>query len=162
MGAVSAGLALKGGRARPRNLRLTDLKPEREHPMQTRVAGVLRLELAPAGKVSGWGVVWYAIDHAHYGGEVPGIRIGRGIVAGVPDLFILWRGRGYFIELKAKDGIVSAPQQAVMSAILAGGGHVGIACSEWDVLRLVDAWHIPRAGRVHMPAVRALPEAVAS
>jgi hypothetical protein len=155
-------LALKGGRGRPRNLRLTDMKPEREHPMQTRVVGTLRLELAPAGKVSSWGVVWWCVDHANYGGEIPGIRLGRGIIAGIPDLFILWRGRGYFIELKATDGLVRAPQQAVMSAILAGGGHCGIACSEWDVLRLVDAWHIPRAGRVHMPAIAQHAQAAAS
>jgi hypothetical protein len=64
--------------------------------------------------------------------------------------------------LKATDGLVRAPQQAVMSAILAAGGHCGIACSEWDVLRLVDAWHIPRAGRVHFPAVAQHAQAVAS
>jgi hypothetical protein len=137
---------------KPRPFKLT-APVVKEHPLQKRICDVLRLELCPPGKVSGWGVVWYCIDHANFAGEVPGIRIGRGIVAGISDMFLLWRGRGYFIEIKTPDGVLSASQQAVMSAILAGGGHVGVACSEWDVLRLVDAWHIPRAGRVHFPAV---------
>jgi hypothetical protein len=141
--------------ARQRPFRLEDLPPVREHPLQRTICGVLRLEIAPAGKVSRDGVCWWCVDHANYGGEIPGIRLGRGIIAGIPDLFLLWRGRAYFIEIKAVDGIVSAPQQAVMAAILAGGGHAGVACSDGDVLRLLDSWHIPRSGRTHLQGVGA-------
>jgi hypothetical protein len=66
----------------------------------------------------------------------------------------MFRGRAHFIELKARDGILSDPQQSVIAAILASGGQCGIACDEWDTLRLIDAWHIPRAGRVHFPVQR--------
>ena len=60
-----------------------------EHPLQRQIADALRLEIAPLGKVSRDGVVWWSVDHASYAGTAPGARIGRGIVAGVPDLFVL-------------------------------------------------------------------------
>jgi hypothetical protein len=58
-----------------------------EHPQQRQIAYALRLEIAPPGKVSRDGVVWWSVDHAAYAGTAPGARVGRGIVAGVPDLF---------------------------------------------------------------------------
>jgi hypothetical protein len=60
-----------------------------EHPLQRQIADALRLEIAPPGRVSHDGVVWRSVDHASYAGAAPGARIGRGIVAGVPDLFVL-------------------------------------------------------------------------
>lgn len=133
---------------RPPPLKLTQ-PVVREHPIQRDIVKVLTMELAAPGKVSRGGVVWWAVDHANYGGEIPGTRIGRGIIAGIPDLFILHAGRGYFIEIKAVDGSVSEPQRAVLLAVLAAGGRCGVACSYSDTLRLLDGWGIPRAGRVH-------------
>ena len=121
-------------------------------PFRFFAADVLRLELAPAGKVSRSGVLWFCVDHANYAGEVPGIRIGRGIVAGLPDLFVLHAGRAYLIELKAADGQLSEPQKAFIAAGLCSAVHVGVACSVDDVLRLLDAWDIPRNKRVRMAA----------
>jgi hypothetical protein len=138
---------------KPRPFKLTQVR-EAEHPMQTRICGTLKLEIAPPGRVSGWGVCWWAIDIANYGGRFPATRMARGLCAGIPDLFLMFRGRAHFIELKARDGILSDPQQSVIAAILASGGQCGIACDEWDTLRLIDAWHIPRAGRVHFPVQR--------
>ena len=57
--------------------------------LQKLIADALRLEIAPPGRVSHDGVVWRSVDHASYAGAAPGARIGRGIVAGVPDLFVL-------------------------------------------------------------------------
>lgn len=121
-----------------------------EHSVQRVVADVLRLEIAPAGKVSRHGVCWWSVDHANYAGEVPGIRIGRGIVAGIPDVFVLAHGRSHFVELKTEQGQLSDPQRAVCSAVIASGGRVGVACCADDVLRLIDAWGIPRAHRVKL------------
>ena len=67
--------------------------PVPEHPLQRRIADALRFELAPPRKVSRDGVVWWSIDHASYSGTAPSARVGRGIVAGVPDLFVLHRCR---------------------------------------------------------------------
>jgi hypothetical protein len=37
-----------------------------EHPLQRQIADALRLELAPPGKVSGHGVVWWSIEVVHF------------------------------------------------------------------------------------------------
>jgi hypothetical protein len=120
----------------------------REHPIQTRIAKVLALEIAPAGKVSKNGVVWYAIDHANYAGEVPGIRISRGIVAGIADMFVLHLGRAFMIEVKAADGQLSDPQRSVAAAVFAAGGHFAVVTDEWQTLACLDQWQIPRKRRV--------------
>lgn len=121
-----------------------------EHAIQKAVADVLRLELAPPGKVSKLGVVWYSIDHAAYSGEVPGLRIGRGIIAGILDLFVIACGRAHFIELKTPLGELSEAQRSVCSAVLAAGGLVGVARDAGEVLALLDAWGVPRAQRVRV------------
>src|SRR6516165_8607831 len=88
-----------------------------EHPLQKQIADALRLEIAPPGKVSGHGMVWWSVDHASYAGTAPGARVGRGIVAGVPDLFVLFRGIAHMVEVKTPAGELSDPQQSVMAAV---------------------------------------------
>jgi hypothetical protein len=137
--------------ARSRSFRLAaPVVPE--HALQRSMAAMLGLEIAPAGKVSRFGVCWYAVDHANYAGAVPGIRQGRGIVAGILDLFLLWRGQAYFIEIKTPDGQLSEAQKAVASAVLMGGGHVGVVASVEQLLDCLDEWRVPRAGRVRVAA----------
>jgi len=126
----------------------------REHPLQKQICDVLRLELAPAGKVSAHGVVWWSVDHANYAGEVPGIRLDRGIVAGLPDTFLLWLGRAYMIEIKAADGLLSLPQRSVCAAVLAGGGQVGVARDAAEAVACLDQWHIPRSRRTTLATDR--------
>jgi hypothetical protein len=124
----------------------------REHPIQKQIADTFRLEIGPPGKVSRFGVVWWAIDHANYAGEVPGVRIGRGIIAGIPDTFILYRGRSHMIEIKADDGALTETQQSVAPAVLAGGGCVGVARDATEALACIDRWAIPRNHRVRIAA----------
>jgi hypothetical protein len=57
--------------ARPRH------PPIGEHPLQRPIADALRLEVAPPGKVSRDGVVWWTVDHAAYADSAPGARVGR-------------------------------------------------------------------------------------
>ena len=97
------------------------------------------------------GVVWWSVDHASYASAAPGARVGRGIVAGVPDLFVLFRGLAHMIEVKTPAGELSDPQQSVMSAVLASGGRVGVVRDADEMLGLLDAWGIPRARRVVLP-----------
>src|SRR6516164_426460 len=122
--------------------------PIAEHPLQRQIADALRLEIAPPGKVSRDGVVWWSEDHASYAGTAPGARIGRGIVAGVPDLFVLHRGIAHMIEIKTPAGALSDPQRSVMAAVLASGGRVGVVRDAEEMLGLLDAWGIPRARRL--------------
>jgi hypothetical protein len=121
-----------------------------EHSIQKLVCDVLRIELAPAGKVSKAGVCWFSSDIADYGGAVPGIRMARGLIAGVPDIFLLYRGQGHFIELKTDIGELSVPQQSVMAALMMASGRVGIARDEREVVDLLDVWAVPRAFRVQL------------
>jgi len=120
----------------------------REHPLQKQIASTLTIELAPPGKVSRFGVCWWSIDHANYAGEVPGVRIGRGVIAGIPDTFVLFRGIAHVIEIKAEDGTLSDAQRSVIAAILASGGRAGVARDATEVLACIDAWSIPRNRRV--------------
>jgi hypothetical protein len=119
-----------------------------EHPLHRQVADVLRLELGPPGRVSTDGVVWYSIDIADYGGSVPGTRVARGVIAGIPDLFVLHRGRAHVIELKAANGELSGAQRSVIAASICGGARVGVCRDAVEVLHVLDEWQIPRARRV--------------
>ena len=121
-----------------------------EHSLQRQICDVLRMEIAPPGKVSKAGVVWWSVDMAAYSGEVPGIRIGRGIIAGVPDVFVLHAGRSYMIEIKtdADDARLSDAQRSVCAAVLASGGRVGVVRDAGETLHCLDAWQIPRARRI--------------
>jgi hypothetical protein len=92
-----------------------------EHPLRRQIADVLRLEIAPPGEVSRDGVVWRSVDHASYAGTAPGARVGRGIVAGVPDLFVLHRGIAHMAEIKTPAGAFSDPQQSSMAELASGG-----------------------------------------
>lgn len=120
--------------------------------MQKTIADVLRIEVAPPGKLSKHGVVWWSIDHAAYSGEVPGVRIGRGIIAGIPDLFVLHLGHAFMIEIKTVEGELSDSQRSVISAVLGAAGRVGVARTAWEVLACLDQWNIPRHRRVKQAA----------
>jgi hypothetical protein len=123
-----------------------------EHPLQKQICDVLRIEIAPPGKVSPPGVVWWSVDHANYAGHVPGIRTARGIVAGIPDVFVLFRGMTHFVEIKAADGALSDAQKSVVAAVIAAQGRVGIVRDAAEMLDCLDQWEIPRARRVREAA----------
>lgn len=121
-----------------------------EHEIQGRVCRVLAIEIAAPGRLSTQGVTWFCVDHAHYAG-IPALRVGRGIIAGIPDLFLLFGGLTHFVELKrpeapreASHPVLSEAQQWLLPVLAAAGSRVGVARSEWEVLTLLDAWEIPR------------------
>jgi hypothetical protein len=120
----------------------------REHPLQKQITDVLRIEIAPPGKVSDEGVVWWAIDHANYAGEVPGVRASRGIIAGVFDMFLCYLGHAHQIEVKAEDGVMSDEQMSVGAAVFSAGGKIAIARNADEVLICIDTWKIPRKHRI--------------
>jgi hypothetical protein len=124
----------------------------REHPRQAEIARVLTIEIAPAGKVSAAGVCWFSIDHANYAGEVPGVRIGRGIIAGILDILVLYRGRTHWIEVKTPDGELSDPQRSVIAAVVVAGTRVAVARDWIEVLACLDEWAIPRKHRIREAA----------
>lgn len=119
-----------------------------EFALHEQIADAFRLELAPAGRISKDGVVFWSVDIAAYSGSAPGIRTRRGVVAGIPDMIVLYRGRAYFIEIKAEDGSVSPAQRDVAFAILACGSRYAVVRSAAEALACLDAWEIPHAKRI--------------
>jgi hypothetical protein len=118
----------------------------REFALHVQIARVLELELARAGHLSPSGVMWFSVEHANFAG-VPGTRSARGVIAGCPDVQILYRGRAYFLELKAEDGRLSKAQKEIHGALIAAGCQVAVARNAEEVLGAIDAWGIPRAHR---------------
>lgn len=116
----------------------------REHPLHKQIADVLVREIGPAGRINRDCVMWFSIDHADYGGTVPGTRTARGVVAGIPDVFIIWLGQAHMIEIKAEDGIASPAQRSIIAGLIVGGAKVAAARDARDVLAIVDQWAIPR------------------
>lgn len=55
-----------------------------------------------------------------------------GVKPGVPDIFIVWRGRSIFIELKAHKGTLSDAQKAMQQRLVLSGAVV------FEVARSVD------------------------
>jgi hypothetical protein len=119
-----------------------------EHSIQRTMTKVLTIEIAPAGKLSKFGVVWFSVDHANYAGEVPGVRVGRGMIAGVPDVFFLYRGKCYLLELKSEDGALTEEQKATIAAARLAGVEVAVATTMDQILRALDVWQIPRNRRL--------------
>lgn len=139
--------------ARRGALRLTqEVLTPLEHQTQTRICRVLAIEIAAPGRLSKAGVVWWCIDIADYAG-VPGTRVARGVVAGIPDMVLLHRGLAHFIEIKREgSGELSGPQQWLLPVLAAAGSRIGVARDEREVLALLDEWGIPRANRVTLTA----------
>lgn len=119
-----------------------------EAALHQQIAAALTREIAPPRRVSPQGVVWWSVDIANYGGTTPGLRTSRGVVAGVADMQVLYRGVGHFIELKAQDGHLSDAQCEFGAAVMLAGAHFGVARSVEEVLGLLDCWEIPRQRRL--------------
>jgi hypothetical protein len=98
-------------------------------------------------------MVWWSADHASYAGTAPGARVGWGIIEGVPDLFVLYRGIVHMVEVKTLAGELSEPPQSVMAAVLASGGRVGVVSNGEEMQGLLDASGIPRARRLTLPSL---------
>jgi hypothetical protein len=130
-------------RARPKKFTLT-APIIREPALHREIAQVLRLEVAAPGYISREGVVWWSVDIAAYAGIAPGLRTARGVIAGIPDIIVLWQGRAFFVELKALDGNVSSAQREVGFSILLADCRYGVARSSQEALALLDGWGIPR------------------
>lgn len=122
-----------------------------EHELQKRVIQFLRLAL-PAEALS------FSVDHAGGGRLQAAMKQGRGVIAGLPDVWIIWQGQTYTIELKSDTGQLSDAQRQTMLLIMKAGGKVGMARSLDDVQETLAGWSIPLRARLpgrQPPAVAA-------
>ena len=133
---------------KPPRLRLTS-PVVREWPIHRQIADALRLEIAAPGHT--WKeTTWWSQDLSSYQGEMPATHIARGCISGIPDVFLLHRGRAYYLEIKAADGELSDRQRQLAATILGAGGHVGVVRDATEAIRCIDEWGIPRRGRVKL------------
>jgi hypothetical protein len=68
---------------------------------------------------------------------------GMGVVAGIPDLCVVHRGRAVFVELKAKHGTFSAAQRAMERRLIYAGADVCLCRSVPEVEAALRAAGIP-------------------
>jgi hypothetical protein len=95
-----------------------------EHTLQCAVVQYLRLA-CPDG-------VAFAVPNGGHRSPRVGADLRReGLLAGVPDLCLIWRGRALFIELKTPVGGLSRAQRAVHRALVAAGAEV-MVCRSLD------------------------------
>lgn len=72
----------------------------------------------------------------------------EGVVPGVADFIIIWKGRAMAIELKARKGRLSKAQQHWGGAFTLAGGLYAVARSLDDVAAFLDAAGVPLRARI--------------
>lgn len=74
---------------------------------------------------------------------------GMGVKPGVPDICITWRGRAIYVELKARNGRLSAYQLAMHDRLIRAGAVVmPMARSVEEVADFLETLGMPLKGRV--------------
>jgi hypothetical protein len=76
---------------------------------------------------------------------------GMGVVAGVPDVFIVHNGRCYALELKAEGGRATDKQLACIAALREAGAHTAITEGLDRALEVLENWGLLRGQRVSAP-----------
>lgn len=86
---------------------------------------------------------WTTIGHGG-GGKVRGaILHGMGMKPGVPDIMLVRGGMVFFLELKAKRGVVSPDQIVCHDMIMRAGGRVKTCKTIESVTAALREWNIP-------------------
>lgn len=67
-----------------------------------------------------------------------------GVVAGVPDILVLWKGHLYGLELKAPGGKLSENQTETQRNMAAAGATLGVAWSLDEALGQLESWGLLR------------------
>lgn len=117
-------------------------KGEREQDLHLAVAKYFATVLDPTE-------VFATTFPAGGGGKARGGRLkSMGLVAGVPDWVLVYRGRVYFIELKTLTGRLSSAQKATIERLRAVDAEVFIARELDDIQHILDIWEIPHIGRI--------------
>lgn len=85
--------------------------------------------------------------HIPNGGKRPrktaGLLKKMGQKAGMPDNLILWRGRPYWVELKARKGVLKDSQKEMIPRLEAAGSPVAVARTLSDIVACLTGWGIP-------------------
>lgn len=71
-----------------------------------------------------------------------GINTGMGVVPGVPDVIVIFRGAVYALELKTEAGRPTEAQYAAIEAIRDAGGFACVVHGLDPALRCLETWGI--------------------
>src|SRR5260221_7370745 len=92
--------------------------------------------------------VFTTIGHGG-GGRVRGAQLkARGMVAGFPDLLILWQGKAFCIELKSENGRLSKEQEALHERLRLAGCFVETCHSLDEVETELVLWGLAKRARL--------------
>jgi len=94
------------------------------------------------------GDAWFTTFPSGGGGRLRGaILRGMGLKAGVPDILFIWKGRAYWVEVKAPKGKLSVSQIECQMDLKQAGCEVATVRSVEDVEDALCRWQIVvRAG----------------
>jgi hypothetical protein len=139
---------------RPTSGKKRNARPEAV--LQTAIAKQLRWLIAPARVCNNDGVIWFAIEQAS-GKKATGVdaRTGKrfdhaglrnkakGVRSGVPDLHFTYKGRSFWIELKAGKNDTSDNQDEMHRELRRAGCSVAVCWSLEQTLAQLRGWGIP-------------------
>lgn len=116
-----------------------DLLPQRsvvrrrhdEETLQRAVMAYLRLAVPD-------GVAWHTPNGGQRHAKAAARLKGAGVLAGFPDVALLWRSKLYLIELKTPNGRASAVQVRLWRLLVAAGAEVMLARSIEQVACLLE------------------------
>ena len=92
--------------------------------------------------------VWFHVPNGGARSKAEaGVLKAMGVRAGVPDIYILHRGRSYFIELKPKGRYASQAQKDTMRGLRIAGAECALARSVEGVELCLLDWDIPLSAR---------------
>jgi hypothetical protein len=72
------------------------------------------------------------------------IMKGLGVVAGVPDVICIYRGRVYALELKSERGRLSPKQSETIAALVRAGAYTCVATGLDEALKQLEQWQLLR------------------
>lgn len=90
---------------------------------------------------------WTAIDHSGGGQLLGALRKAKGAKSGLPDVWIIWRGKVHCMELKAAKGRIADNQIACAAAMSQAGVMVWTVWDLTDAQDALDHWGIPCRAR---------------
>lgn len=98
-------------------------------------------------------VVYHPANGGHRHPAVAAKLKAEGVVSGVPDLALVWRGRAIFIELKARNGRLKKSQiEMHKRLVLAGAVVLPIARSIDEVADFLETLGMPLKGKLRRAA----------
>ena len=106
----------------------------KEANIQRAVCEYLRLQVRP-------GVFWTHVPNGGKRDARTGAMLKRqGVRPGVPDIYLLYAGRSFFIELKSDNGRLSSAQYQCLREIDDAGGYYCVAYGLDEALDALKVW----------------------